>query len=277
MNAYDVVLAPAAMTLHVREWGAGDGLPVLLLHGSRGFGAQWQDVAEVLAAPGLRLLAPDLRGHGESRRPAPSSYRLEDYAADLVALAGALGLGPVVLAGHSMAALVTMLLAGTGMLPVRAVALMDIEARPPASQAQRLNEAGARPLRRFASMEEVIAAEQRALPDVLPARVARLALAAVRPVADGGYEYRADQEALRQFPQVDLRPLLPRISCPALVVRGADSHVLRPEVAAQMAAALPLGRLVTIPDAVHQLHIQQPEAVAAALAGLLRSVLDEGG
>jgi pimeloyl-ACP methyl ester carboxylesterase len=274
----DLFVPAGGLRLHALAWGDPAAPPVLLLHGSSGHAHLWDEAAAALADR-YRVLALDLRGHGDSERPVPPAagahkgrpYRVADYAADVGAFAAALALPPVVLAGHSLGALVTMLVAGEGGLPLRGVALLDIEAGPPPYQAQHLNEAGSRPARRFTSLEEVIAFEARALPAVPRERLARIAAQGVRALPDGTLEHKADREALRRFEQVDYRPFLPGITCPALVVRGADSTVMRRAVAEQMAAALPRGRFVEIAAAGHQLVIEQPAAVAAAL----RAWLDE--
>lgn len=263
-SAVELNVRAGTLRLHALDWGNPEAPPVLLLHGSNGHARLWDDVAAALANR-ARVLALDLRGHGDSDRPAPPAYRLTDYAADVCSVAEALRLPPLVLVGHSLGGLVTMLVAGEGRLPLRGAALLDIEANPPPYQAQHLNAAGLRPARRFASAEDVIAFEARSLPDVPRERLARVAMNGVRRLPDGMLAQKADREALVQFEQIDCRPWLPRIACPALVVRGANSTVMRGEVAKQMVAALPRGRLVEIAGAGHQLIIEQPEAVAAAL------------
>jgi pimeloyl-ACP methyl ester carboxylesterase len=58
---------------------------------------------------------------------------------------------------------------------------------------------------------------------------------------------------------VDLWEPLPRISCPTLIVRGADSDILSPEVAKKMTERLPDGRLVEIPGAGHTVPADRPD------------------
>ena len=55
----------------VREWGEGDGTPVLLLHGVPETSSVWRDVAPALAEQGRRVIAPDLPGLGGSSYPGP--------------------------------------------------------------------------------------------------------------------------------------------------------------------------------------------------------------
>jgi pimeloyl-ACP methyl ester carboxylesterase len=260
------------LRLHYLAWGEPAPRRLLLLHGSQGHAWLWQDVAAQLAH-GRQVLALDLRGHGDSARPDPPSYRLRDYADDVRALAAAQHLEPLVLIGHSLGALVAMLLAGTGALALAGAAFLDIEAAPPSYQAEHLNAAGARPAPRFATLVEAVEREARSLVVTVPReRLTRLVALGLRPLPEGGFAPKADREALRQFEQVDLRPLLPRVACPALVMRGAESRVMRREAELAMASSLPLGRFVEVAGAGHQLILEQPAATAHALAAWLDEI-----
>ena len=84
------------------EWGPKDGLPVVCLHGILDQSLIWDLVAQPLAAAGLRIIAPDLRGHGLSESiPTSASYQLMDFIADGVALLDHYLDQPAILVGHS--------------------------------------------------------------------------------------------------------------------------------------------------------------------------------
>ncbi|KGN32510.1 alpha/beta hydrolase [Knoellia sinensis KCTC 19936] len=94
---------------HVRTWGPEGGKPVLLVHGNCSSGGYWEPfVRDHLAgdATPLRIVAPDLRGYGDSESaPVDATRGLRDFADDLHALLGAGLFGsddPVVVVGHSM-------------------------------------------------------------------------------------------------------------------------------------------------------------------------------
>ena len=98
---------------------------------------------------------------------------------------------------------------------------------------------------------------------------------AVRPSPDGGLEWKYDK-ALRDMMRqggrretIDLWEPPRRITCPTLLVRGAESDILSPEIAKRMIDALPDGRLVEIPGAGHTVPGDQPEAFAAAVGAFL--------
>src|SRR6201996_1354150 len=86
----------------------GTGSPVVLLHGFPQTHLMWRHVAAALAAEHT-VICPDLRGYGDSDKPAedgPGTYAKRTMAADVVALAAALGYDRVALAGHERGALV---------------------------------------------------------------------------------------------------------------------------------------------------------------------------
>ncbi|WP_112248242.1 alpha/beta hydrolase [Kribbella monticola] len=83
----------------------GTGTPIVLLHGFPQTHLMWRDVARDLAADHT-VICPDLRGYGDSDKPADGSYSKRLMAADIVAVAKALGHERFALAGHDRGALV---------------------------------------------------------------------------------------------------------------------------------------------------------------------------
>jgi pimeloyl-ACP methyl ester carboxylesterase len=77
----------------------------------------------------------------------------------------------------------------------------------------------------------------------------------------------------RGFEQIDLRPLLGRITCPALVLRGQTSIVMRRDVAEAMARTLPNGVFREVSGVGHQLILERPDAVAEQINEWLRDAL----
>lgn len=91
--------------LHVREFGApGAPATVVLVHGWTCAARIWTAQIRALAGPDLRVIAYDLRGHGQSGRPEPPDYSIDAHAADFDAvLRAVLGDGQrAVVAGHSL-------------------------------------------------------------------------------------------------------------------------------------------------------------------------------
>jgi pimeloyl-ACP methyl ester carboxylesterase len=106
----------------VIEHGPPDGTPVLLLHGFPQTAASWEPVARRLADAGHRVLVPDQRGYSPGARPVGRrAYRVEELAADAVALVDAAGGGPVHVVGHDWGAIVAWALAALHPERVRTV------------------------------------------------------------------------------------------------------------------------------------------------------------
>ena len=149
--------------LTVGEWGPEDpGVPVVLaLHGITAHHRCWPLVAAGL--PGVRVVAPDLRGRGRSG-DLPGPYGLDQHAEDLERLLDELGVDPSVVVGHSMGGFVAVRLAGRLGARVRALVLVDggialvvppgYEPDPDAGPVDVLGPAGARLTMTFTSVEE---------------------------------------------------------------------------------------------------------------------------
>jgi len=116
-----VPVAPG-VALRVLEW-PGAGRPFLLVHGLASNALLWRGVADVLASCGHRVVAVDLRSHGQSDTP-PEGYATDAAAADLAALVAELELVDPVLAGQSWGGNVVLSYAAAGH-PARAVGCVD--------------------------------------------------------------------------------------------------------------------------------------------------------
>ncbi|MGG5889058.1 alpha/beta fold hydrolase [Falsiroseomonas sp. HC035] len=94
------------ITLHAILAGPAEGRLVLLLHGFPEFSWGWRRQIVALAAAGLRVLAPDLRGYNLSDKPAEvAAYGLDTVADDVLGLADALGRDRFAVVGHDWGAI----------------------------------------------------------------------------------------------------------------------------------------------------------------------------
>src|SRR5215217_3415010 len=111
------------VSLHARDRGGG-GRPVVLLHGLASNARIWDGVAPRLAGAGLRVVALDLRGHGDSDQPG-EGYGFETVGRDLAAALAAVGLARPLLAGHSWGASVALAYAAARPGALAGLALVD--------------------------------------------------------------------------------------------------------------------------------------------------------
>ncbi len=104
MSYFEELRVPVAEDVSLHVGVTGSGPPIVLLHGFPQTHLMWRDVARSLASSHT-VICPDLRGYGASSKPA-SGYSKRELAADVVALASALGFSSFALAGHDRGALV---------------------------------------------------------------------------------------------------------------------------------------------------------------------------
>ncbi|AEI45421.1 alpha/beta fold hydrolase [Paenibacillus mucilaginosus] len=88
---------------------AGEGTPVVLLHGFCGSSAYWDELVPLLEGR-CRLIVPDLRGHGDSSAP-EGPYAMETFAEDIAGFLKSLDIGRAVVLGHSLGGYITLALA----------------------------------------------------------------------------------------------------------------------------------------------------------------------
>lgn len=236
-------------------------LRLVLLHGFTATGRGWDPVRRhVDRAIYDEVLAPDLRGHGDAsdRRPATIGAAVADLAQD----------APYALAGYSMGGRIALHLALTQPELVRRLVLISTSAGLP--------DAGERAARR-ASDEELAEGLERAgletfvkwwggqplfagqSPEVSAAsRRDRL-----RNTADG---LAASLRGMGTGTMVPVWDRLDELTMPATVVVGERDAKFR-ALGEKLVNRLPDARLVVIPKAGHAVHLEQPEAVAAAVNG----------
>ena len=247
---------------------------MLLVHGSGGH-AHWWDVLVPFFVPGYRLLAPDLRGHGESAWPAEAAYGIADLGNDLLAAVDALGHGSVAVVAHSMGARAAAWLTATYPDRVRALALLDTSiAGVDAETARRWRGrvAGQRVGRVYPSYADAIAAFRLVPPeaDVPAAIAASLAHHAVVERRPGEWTFRFDRAVLSLDGDGagDMTGLVAAIRCPLWIGRGRRSGVSPPRELEVIRAAHPRLEVHEFAGG-HHFFLADPVAAGTALREFL--------
>ncbi len=255
--------------------GGGPGTPLVLAHGLGGAAANWTALAPLLADR-YRLLVPDLPGHGGSS-PLPAAPTLEPFAERVALLAEREDLAPFAIVGHSLGGLVALRLARRRPGAVRAVVLAG--AAGISTSGRRARKALAitgfvKPGRLLAPYRKSVSRSPQlrrlvlfwgaADTDALAPDVAESFLAAPALHAD-------TVAAARALVVDDVRRDLEELSCPCLVLWGADDSQTRLTDAFDYARRLG-ARLRVIADCGHLLTGERPDVCAHAIDEFLATV-----
>jgi pimeloyl-ACP methyl ester carboxylesterase len=119
------MIPTARLQVHALTCGPDDGLPVLFIHGNGASATFWEETMQALP-PGLRAIAPDLRGYGDTEPlPVDATLGLGDMVDDVLAMIDLLGLTSYHLVGHSMGGGVAMKLTMARPAAVLSLTLVD--------------------------------------------------------------------------------------------------------------------------------------------------------
>lgn len=264
---------------HVLEWGRGERT-VVMLHGYLDQAWSFEPIAERLAARGLRVLAADFRGHGDTDWVGSGGYyHFPDYLLDLEGWLAAMNIDGFDLVGHSMGGTVATMYAGTR--PARVRTLVSVEGLgPPAGDVadtpsrfvrwfegvERVRRRSGKPI---ASVEDALD-RMRLMHSTLPDELGmRLAERAVKPHPSGeGFAWRFDPLHQTQSPiqfRLDVyRSFLARIEAPTLVVLGEKGMRLSDET--DRIAIIPKARALELPGEGHMVHWHAPVVLEDAIA-----------
>jgi pimeloyl-ACP methyl ester carboxylesterase len=270
------------LRLHYADWG-NDGAPLLLLvHGGRDHCRSWDWVAERLRDR-WHVIAPDLRGHGDSQWSAEGTYPIGNLVYDLAQLIHQLDADPVTIVAHSLGGNVAIRF--TGLYPAKVRRLVAIEGlRPsPAQQAERAlvpmaerlrgwiadkRAAAGRLPRRYASLDDAYRRMRDENAYLSEAQARHLTIHGVNRNEDGTWSWKFDPHLnvwpVEDLPQAELEALWGAITCPTLLLYGADSWASNPARDGR-ARHFPAAQVVEYEQAAHWLHHDQLDRFVADL------------
>jgi pimeloyl-ACP methyl ester carboxylesterase len=246
-------------------------LTCVCLHGNSSHRGIWRLVARQL--PEYRCVLLDFRGHGESEHVAPPAYNPEHHAEDLVEVVRELIQGQYAILAHSASALaaarfMTRNSPSAAAIPV-AFVWVDLDPLVPRWQVDYFHQGVGSVARTFSTAEDALRGFRRIYPNIPEDRLRSFVLEGLHQV-NGGWRMKLDPQTYATWEPGDLRPTLPKISTPTLVLRGGDSIVTSAEGMTALADGLPNRQLREIKGGSHMLLLEHPEVVARIIREFLR-------
>jgi len=253
-----------------REWGdTRTKHAVLLLHGYAETSEIWLEVGPDLGRE-FRVVALDLRGHGQSSYATNQDYSRTAQVEDLEAIVEQLGLRSVTLVGHAMGGADAICYAAEHPEAVSALVLVETLRRMVGTSDQ------------FSSLEEAIETFRPFYPYATTEQLERRVLGALKS-DNGAYVWDFDPI----FRDATARPIEPdpgqrrfhdlwdsadQLQCPMMIVRGAETDMLTPEAIQRLHRRVVGSRVSLIEDAGHPVPTDQPAMLALNIREFLQSI-----
>jgi len=271
------------LKLHYVDWGNPDKPLMVLLHGGRDHARNWDQVALHFRSK-YHFIAPDLRGHGDSEWARGSEYSMIEYVLDLAQLVEQLASFPVTLIGHSLGG--GIVLQYSGIYPERVAQVVGIEGLGPSptnimprlphqrmqAWISEMRALASRRTHHYATLAEAVQRMREVNPRLTETMALHLTLHGTNRHEDGTYTWKFDNYVRASSPydfnMTDAREIWKRITCPTLLIRGADSHASDPERDGR-ASAFHHRQVVTIDNAGHWVHHDQLEAFLQVVEAFL--------
>ncbi len=270
------------LRLHYVDWGNEGAPPMLLIHGGRDHCRNWDWVARALRDE-YHIVAPDLRGHGDSQWVVGSNYAMVDYVYDIAQLLHQQEMLPVTIVGHSLGGSISVQY--TGIFPQNVTKLVSVEGlgppprvieertkKPPHERMLEWIEAGrklaGRRPRHYATLEDAFQRMQAENKHLSAEQARHLTIHGVNQNEDGSYSWKFDNYVRGHSPYSfnleEAGELWRRITCPTLIVRGTEGWTSNPEKDGRLGHFRD-ARLLNIENAGHWVHHDQLELFLAEL------------
>jgi pimeloyl-ACP methyl ester carboxylesterase len=272
--------------LHYADWGNPDAPPLILLHGGRDHCRSWDWVAQELRHQ-FHILAPDIRGHGDSCWSSNGLYTMSGFIYDFAELVRHLGHGRVAIVGHSLGGNIALRYAGTYPEHVSKIVAIEGLGASPKTVAERQGiPAGDllrgwidarralsnRPRRRYDSLEAAADRMRAVNKRLTPEQAAHLTRHGMIRNEDNSFSWKFDDYVVA-FPPNEIGLAQPRdlwasIGCPTLLIHGKESWASDP-LADGSATYFRHAQVLLMEGAGHWVQHDRKDAVVAALRDFL--------
>jgi pimeloyl-ACP methyl ester carboxylesterase len=271
------------LKLHYVDWGNSGKPLMIMVHGGRDHCRNWDWMALEFRKH-YHVIAPDLRGHGDSDWAIGSPYAMIDYVVDLAQLISAIDQQPLTLIGHSLGGAVVLQYTGVFAEYVKQVVAIeglgpppDMISQAPAYERMRnwvtaMQALARRKVREYDSIEEALARMRSENPHLSPEQARHLTIHGTRRNENGTYSWKFDNYVRAtspyQFNLKDAEEIWSQIKCPTLLMRGSESWTMQWEKY-ERTRAFRNAQLVTIRNAGHWVHHDRLEEAYRVIANFL--------
>jgi pimeloyl-ACP methyl ester carboxylesterase len=274
------------LRLHYVDWGNPDAPPLILQHGGRDHCRSWDWVAEELAKD-WHVIAPDLRGHGDSAWAPDGNYEINAFVYDFAQLVHTLGHDQVTIVAHSLGGNVATRF--TGLYPEKVRKFVNIEGLGPSPKTRAEREAAGyanrfrgwiekrraaagRIPRRYSTIEAAYARMKEENAFLTDEQARHLTIHGASRNEDGTWSWKFDPYLnvwpFEDTPQELTEELWRAITCPMLLLYGENSWASNPELDGRMKNFRD-ARVIEFENAGHWLHHDQFDRFMAEIRAFL--------
>jgi pimeloyl-ACP methyl ester carboxylesterase len=273
MSAPRSLFVEGSPRLHCLEWNPDGATTILLLHGNTANAWWWAQMAASMPAS-FRLIAIDLRGHGDSEWVRPAAYGPANHADDLARLIETIGVERPIVAGHSMGGIAVAAFTREYPRMARAAIVIDIAVTSTPQRNRFLYRLKALPTVNYPNLETAIA-RFRLLPkdgEIAREVIEEIARRSLRRTDDGCYTMKFDRESFYGGDGLDVEAAIARARIPTLLIRAGLSRIMMAESAERAASSNPLVELKVIEGAHHHLPLERPHDLAKLISVFVKEV-----
>lgn len=262
------------LRIHYLDWSSPGGesrQPLILLHGIGRLARSFDPVAPCFRDR-YRVIAMDMRGHGDSDWHPQAAYLVEDYVKDLEGLVAQLGLRDIVLWGNSTGGRVAQVFAGTHPELTAAVIVEDVGPERPKEISARRGERMARERAGWASTDELLALLKTEYPRTPESTLRLIAIHNSKPRADGRIVLKRDPDIEKGFVPTEIWRFVKLIRPPIIYILGGRSTIVPAETQEALRRTLAQAEIVTMPGLGHYPNEEDPAGFVAIVNRFLSGI-----
>ena len=267
----DRTIAVNGLKIHYVEWGSAEKPPLVLLHGIARVAHSFDHLAPHFADR-FRVIAIDMRGHGDSAWDPQGSYMVEDYTKDIAAIVRELKLKDMVLWGNSTGGRVVQMIAGQMPELVRAVIVEDVGPERPREVSNRRADRMAKEADGWATFDDLYAQAQKENPRTPEAILKPFVQHASKRREDGRIVWKRDPAILNGFVPTELWATVKKIRAPLIYVLGGASNIVPPQTQMDIRQELKQSEIVMMPGLGHYPSDEKPAEFIAIVERFLAAL-----